>query len=406
MLRRRSIEKNGHPLNRTILTGDGYTTSFAYSQGRAKSSRRLSDKDMYIAREVASVPRYLTFLSAFIFLCVSVVTLEIFESAVDRIFNFHLRLFLSAVYKIEYLVNILSQWLGNALEKCVDIEAWALSKDFRTSNGGYLGGYFYPTTYIYYDSLTAFNTRMAWGTSQKRIQAHYARFVKESSNKSRDSPYRHVEVGLASPRNIQHVSPKASCLLVDVDSKWLKRGSSALAGLGYEHVSTLLHDICEPLPVNNGANTAYYHQNGSNMFRPYVQSFGKVADSLLGRTPSEQSASDDINASSVTPRRSSTEDEQPASDDGSSDKSSDLMHQWSGVADSIALNYVLHCIPGTLAPGELTFFHEGFSSSLLVTNSIISGVSSVFRQQRGGTQVFETASLTERSHFRKYYYGK
>lgn len=315
---------------------------------------------MHIAKEIASVSRHLTFLLAFIFLCVSVATLGIFETAVDRIFNFHLRIFLSAVYKIEYLVNILSRWLGNALEKCVDIEAWALSKDFRASNEGYLGSYFYPTTYIYYDSLTAFNTRMAWGTTQQRIQSHYARFVQESLTKTPARPYRHVEVGLASPRNLKHVSPKASCLLIDVDSKWLKRGLSALGGLGYTNVSTLLHDICEPLPMNNGGNASYYHQNESNMFRPYVKSFGKVADSLLGRMPQEQSASDYVDASTAT-HVTTSEDQQPASNDGSSDKASTLMHEWSGVADSIALNYVLHCIPGTLAPGDInTFLLDNF----------------------------------------------
>jgi hypothetical protein len=312
-----------------------------------------------------AVAQQMAFLLTLALLSVSVCALAIFEATTDFILSFQLRALISAVHHIESFVDILSRWLDRAFEKCADLEAWAVSFDLRSSHGEYKGANFYPASYANYDRLLSINTRMAWGTTQPRIKAHYARFVKDSSSKTRTIAYRHVEVGLASPKYISAVSSKAACLLVDVDPTWLNRGSSVLAELGYAKVSTLLHDISTPLPTSDGY-TASAQDTGSSLFGPVVQGFGKVAGSLLSRTPKEQSTSEDISSKVTAPGDLPAEAQESEAHDASH---AHVLKAWTGTADSIALNYVLHCVPGTLAPGTYLIVTDHLQSCLMCVSS-------------------------------------
>lgn len=176
--------------------------------------------------------------------------------------------------------------------------------DIVTSEkSSYPGSSFYPDSFATYDEwVYAINCRYAWGPSREQIEEHYKNYVPiigDQANPLEASALSHIEVGLASPTFVVRTVPKSTnILLIDVNDCFLRRSVSALGSHGYDHVTSAHGDIT--------SDKAFTSLEGASSFCRRVQ----LGIQYFFNTG------------------------------------------WQGRSDSIALNFVLHCVPGSFE-GEL-----------------------------------------------------
>ena len=234
---------------------------------------------------------------AFIILLVCVRALR----AAEKLLHWLGRLVSVFEHIIVTMFDIAGTCVDYLCDKCVDIETWAIALDARAlvePSPDYKGSAFYPDHFQNYDRFVYdINSRFAWGPTARDIKAMYLRLFTPSGK------------------------PKAlhQCLLLPIESD---------VGSSYRHVEVGLASpsfLLEALPHRSSVllvdvDSDWLTRGTACLLESGYSSVSSLSHDVRRAFPRPQEDKDGI------------------------------VQTWEGTADSVALNFVLHCTEGSLGP--------------------------------------------------------